>query len=385
MTHIPFNKPHAVGTEFDYIREAIDRRHLSMDGPFTRRCQAWLEDRTGAQRAVLTHSATGGLELIALLLDVGPGDEIVMPSFTFVSTANAFVLRGATPVFVDVRVDTLNLDETLVEDAITERTKAIMAVHYGGVSCEMEALAEIAARHGVELAADAAQALGTTYHGNPVPRLGALSALSFHETKNVISGEGGALLVNDARFSDRAYVLRDKGTNRQEFFRGEVDRYTWIDLGSSFGPSEIVGAFLWAQLERADEIDADRLRTWTIYHDAFAALEAEGLVRRPVIPEHCTHNAHMYYLLARDAEERSFLLRALNERDVNAVFHYVPLHSSPAGMRYGRAVGDLAVTTDVSERLIRLPLWAGMPRHDAERVAETVISVVRQGRATASA
>ena len=384
MTHIPFNKPHAVGTEFDYIREAIDRRHLSMDGPFTRRCQAWLEDRTGAKRAVLTHSATGGLELMALLLDVGPGDEVVMPSFTFVSTANAFVLRGATPVFVDVREDTLNLDERLVEEAITDKTRAIVAVHYAGVACEMDELQAIADRHGVELVADAAQALGATYRDVPVPRLGSLSALSFHETKNVISGEGGALLVNDERYADRAHVLRDKGTNRQAFFRGEVDRYTWIDLGSSFGPSEIVGAFLWAQLERADEIDADRMRTWTLYDEALEELEADGLLRRPVVPEHCTHNAHMYYVLARDADERSDLLRELNERDVNAVFHYVPLHSSPAGSRHGRAVGDLGVTTDVSERLIRLPLWTGMPAQDAERVAETLVSAVRQ-RAAASA
>ena len=385
MGDIPFNKPHAVGTEFEYIREAIDRRHLSMDGPFTRRCQEWLEERNRSARAVLTHSATGALEMIALLLDIQPGDEVIMPSFTFVSTASAFVLRGATPVFVDVREDTLNLDETLVEDAITDRTRAIVAVHYAGVSCEMDELGDVARRRGIELVADAAQALGSTYRGRPVPGLGSMSALSFHETKNIIAGEGGALLANDPRFADRAHVLRDKGTNRQAFFRGEVDKYTWIDLGSSFGPSEVVAAFLWAQLEAAAEIEADRLRTWERYNEAIKELEADGLLRRPVVPEHCTHNAHMYYVLARDTDERAHLVEQMNARDVNAVFHYVPLHSAPAGLRFGRAVGDLPVTTSASGRLIRLPLWAGISAGDVERVVDTLAALLRQRRGVASA
>ena len=384
MGHIPFNKPHAVGTEFEYIQEAIERGQLSMDGPFTRRCQAWLEDRNNSTRAVLTHSATGALEMIALLLDTQPGDEVIMPSFTFVSTASAFVLRGATPVFVDIRDDTLNLDETLVEDAITERTRAIVAVHYAGVACEMDELGEVAERHGIELVADAAQALGSTYRDRPLPGLGSLAAVSFHETKNIISGEGGALLVNDPRFAERAHVLRDKGTDRQAFFRGEVDKYTWIDLGSSFGPSEVVAAFLWAQLEAVAEIEADRVRTWHRYHDAVEELEADGLLRRPFVPEHCTHNAHMYYVLARNAEDRAHLLEQLNAQGVNAVFHYVPLHSSPAGGRFGRAVGDLAVTTSASERLIRLPLWAGIGEDDVERGVDTLAAVLRQRRGVAS-
>ncbi len=385
MGDIPFNKPHAVGTEFDYIREAIDSRHLSMDGPFARRCQEWLEERNESSRAVLTHSATGALEMIALLLDVQPGDEVIMPSFTFVSTASAFVLRGATPVFVDIREDTLNLDETLVEDAITDRTRAIVAVHYAGVACEMNELADVARRHEIELVADAAQALGSTYHGRPVPGLGSLSALSFHETKNIIAGEGGSLLVNDTRFAERALLLRDKGTNRQAFFRGEVDKYTWIDLGSSFGPSEVVAAFLWAQLEAAPAIEADRLLTWERYHEAIEDLESDGLLRRPVVPEHCAHNAHMYYVLASDAAERTRLLPEMNERDVNAVFHYVPLHSSPAGQRFGRAVGDLPVTTSASGRLIRLPLWAGISESEVGRVVDTLATLLRQRRRVASA
>jgi dTDP-4-amino-4,6-dideoxygalactose transaminase len=385
MGHIPFNKPHAVGTEFQYIREAIDRGQLSMDGLFTRRCQASLEERNDSARAVLTHSATGALEMIALLLDVQSGDEVIMPSFTFVSTASAFVLRGATPIFVDVREDTLNLDDALVEDAITDRTRAIVAVHYAGVSCEMDELSDVARRHGVELVADAAQAFGSTYRGRPVPGLGSLAALSFHETKNIIAGEGGALLVNDQRFADRAQVLRDKGTNRQAFFRGEVDKYTWTDLGSSFGPSEVVAAFLWAQLEAAAEIEADRMRTWQLYHSAIGELEVDGLLRRPAVPEHCTHNAHMYFVLARSADERTHLLEQMNARDVNAVFHYVPLHAAPAGLRFGRAVGELPVTMSASGRLIRLPLWAGISEGEVERVVDTLAVLLRQRRGVASA
>ena len=291
---IPFNKPALVGPEFDYIREALEAGHLAGDGRFTKRCHALLEAITGSPRALLTHSCTAALEMSAMLADVGPGDEIIMPSFTFVSTANAFVLRGATPVFVDVRPDTLNLDERLVEGAITPRTRAIVPVHYAGVACEMDALTAIAERHGLLVIEDAAQGMGSTYKGRPLGAIGALGALSFHETKNVISGEGGALLVNRETLIQRAEILREKGTNRSAFFRGQVDKYTWVDIGSSYLPSEIIAAFLCAQLEQVEQVNAGRVAVWRSYHAAFEPLEAAGLLRRPIVPAACGHNGHMY-------------------------------------------------------------------------------------------
>jgi dTDP-4-amino-4,6-dideoxygalactose transaminase len=372
MRPVPFNRPTMVGHELDYIREAVEHLHLSADGPFSRSCCAWLEERTGATRAVLTHSCTGALELAALLLDLEPGDEVIMPSFTFATTASAVALRRAVPVFVDVRRDTLNLDETLVADAITPRTRAILAVHYAGVPCELDALGALANGRGLTLGADAAQALGSTFRGQPAAGIGSFAALSFHETKNVTSGQGGALLVNDPALAERAVVLRDKGTDRQAFFRGEVERYTWTDLGSSFGLSELNAAFLWAQLEHADEVLADRLRTWALYHEALAELEAEGRLRRPVVPGHVEHNGHIYYVLAHDLEDRTRLIEGLKEHGVNAVFHYAPLHDSPAGRRFGRAHGSLEVTRSVADRLVRLPLWYGMTESDVARVAEAV-------------
>jgi dTDP-4-amino-4,6-dideoxygalactose transaminase len=370
---VPFNKPFATGNEFRYIQEAIDAGHLSGDGAFTRKCHAWLEATTGARRALLTHSCTAALEMAALLSNVGPGDEVVMPSYTFVSTANAFVLRGATPVFVDIHPTTLNLDERLLEAALTPRTRAICAVHYAGVGCEMRPIIELARARRLRVIEDAAQGLMASYEGHALGAWGDLGAISFHETKNVISGEGGALLVNDPEWIGRAEILREKGTNRSAFFRGEVDKYTWVDVGSSYLPSELVAAFLWAQMQDAQAITARRLALWDRYHRAFAEDEARERLRRPIVPPGRVHNAHMYYLLTPSLESRTRVLARLKERGFLAVFHYVPLHSSPAGRRLGRAVGELPVTSDVADRLVRLPLWVGLP----EATLDEIVDVVR--------
>jgi dTDP-4-amino-4,6-dideoxygalactose transaminase len=310
--------------------------------------------------------------MAALLLELGPGDEVVLPSFGFPSTANAFALRGATVVFVDIRSDTLNLDESLIEEGMTERTRAIVPVHYAGVGCELDAVVEIAERHGVAVIEDAAQALLATYRGRPLGTIGDLGALSFHETKNVMCGEGGALLLRDDRWVQSAEIVHEKGTNRRQFYRGQVDKYTWIRLGSSYAPSEINAAFLWAQLEQADQITAERLRVWNRYDEGFAELEERGDIRRPVVPAHCRHNGHLYYLLTPDVQRRDGLLDHLTRHGVNAVFHYLPLHESPAGARYGRAAGSLPATRDVSSRLVRLPLWVGMAEDTIERVVKAV-------------
>ena len=357
---IPFNKPYMTGRELWYISQAHANSQLSGDGPFTKRCHAWLEQQTGARRALLTHSCTAALEMAALLLELEPGDEVIMPSYTFVSTANAFALRGAVPVFVDIREDTLNIDERLIEAAITSRTKAICVVHYAGVSCEMDTILAIAARHGLRVIEDAAQAIYSTYKGRPLGAIGDLGCLSFHETKNVISGEGGALLTRDPEFADRAEILREKGTDRSRFFRGQVDKYTWVDVGSSYLPSELIAAFLAAQLEEGTKITEQRLALWRRYHDWAAPHESGGALRRPVIPEHCAHNAHMYYLLLPSLEQRTAFIQHMKERGVATVFHYIPLHSAPAGRRFGRACGDLPVTEALSARLVRLPLWLGL-------------------------
>jgi dTDP-4-amino-4,6-dideoxygalactose transaminase len=366
--YVPFNRPWATGSELGYIEQAIVGGHLSGRGPFTGLCTGWLERQTGCRGAFLTHSGTGALEMAALLAQLEPGDEIIAPSFTFVSTASAFALRGAVPVFVDIRPDTLNLDETLVEAAITPRTRAIVPVHYAGVACEMDTLVALTARHRLLMIEDAAHALTSAYRGRPLGSIGDLAAISFHETKNLIAGEGGALLVNKHRLVAPAETVLDKGTDRARFQRGEVDKYTWTALGSSFVASEITAAFLWSQLEQAAEITAMRLRVWSRYHEAFAGLEARGALRRPIVPGECRHNAHMYYLLLPDRTERDRLIARLSERGVNAVFHYVPLHSSPAGRRYGRPHGDLAVTDGASARLLRVPLWPGMDDTDISHV-----------------
>jgi dTDP-4-amino-4,6-dideoxygalactose transaminase len=369
---ITFNRPYATGGEFAYIEEAIQNSHLSGNGPFTDRCADWLQDRIGAARALLTFSCTSALEMAAILADLQSGDEVIMPSFTFVTTASSVALRGAVPVFVDVRPDTLNLDIEQVASAITPRTKAIVPVHYAGVGCEMDAIAGLARDHELVVIEDAAQAIGASYRGRALGGIGELGCLSFHETKNVHCGEGGALLVNADHWVERAEIIQEKGTNRRKFFRGEVDKYTWVDLGSSFLTSEINAAYLWAQLEAADEIMTRRLGIWNAYHERFDALDAAGRVRRPVIPEDCEHNAHLYYLLLSDHAARDRLIDDLRGAGVQAVFHYIPLHSSPAGERVGRAHGALPVTDRVSECLVRMPLWVGMGEDEIDRVVRAV-------------
>jgi dTDP-4-amino-4,6-dideoxygalactose transaminase len=376
MAKVPFNRPHTTGREFEYIQQAIDNGHLSGRGPFDTRCTDWLQERTGARQAFLTFSCTSALEMATILAGVVEGDEVVMPSFTFVSTANAIALRGAVPVFVDIREDTLNMDENLVEAALTDRTKVILPVHYAGVGCEMDAVSELARERGVVVIEDAAQGLMSSYRDDALGGLGELGCISFHETKNVHCGEGGALLVNDAELVERAEIVQEKGTNRTQFFRGQVDKYTWVDLGSSFLTSEVNAAFLWAQLERAREITARRLEIWERYHERFAELEQREVVRRPVVPDHCAHNAHMYYLLLGDRTERDHLIRRLGEQGIQAVFHYIPLHSSPAGRRLGRSAGPLPVTDSISDRLVRLPLWPDLPDDEVERIADETAAAV---------
>jgi dTDP-4-amino-4,6-dideoxygalactose transaminase len=370
--NIPFNKPYMTGRELWYIAQAHTNGHLAGDGVFTKKCHAWLESRTGAHKALLTHSCTASLDMAAMLADIQPGDEVIMPSYTFVSTANAFVLRGGVPVFVDIRPDTLNIDEMLIEAAITPRTKAIVPVHYAGVACEMDAIVSVAQRHKLLVIEDAAQAVMSTYKGKPLGTIGHLGAYSFHETKNIISGEGGALLVNDGRFAERAEIIREKGTNRSQFFRGQIDKYTWVDIGSSYLPGEVIAAFLWAQMEEAQSITGKRLDIWNRYHEALAPLENAGKLRRPIIPEDCQHNAHMYYILLESLEKRTKVIAQLKEQGVNAVFHYVPLHSSPAGKKYGRTSGELCHTDNLADRLLRLPLWVGI-----DEAQEKVLALLR--------
>jgi dTDP-4-amino-4,6-dideoxygalactose transaminase len=377
MNRISFNRPHLTGQELHYISQAHALGQLSGDGPFTKRCNAWLEQQTGCHKALLTHSCTAALDMAAILAGVAPGDEIIMPSYTFSSTANAFVLRGGSPVFVDIRPDTLNIDETKIEAAITPKTRAIVPVHYAGVSCEMDAIMAIAEKHHLLVIEDAAQGVQSEYKGKPAGSIGELGCLSFHETKNIIAGEGGALLINDGRFVERAEVIREKGTNRSKFFRGEVDKYTWVDVGSSYLPGEIVAAFLWAQMEDARGITDRRLAIWDMYNVGLGELEREGLLRLPIIPDECRHNAHMFYVLFGDLGLRMRAIEFLRRHGITAVFHYVPLHSSPAGVRFGRAHGDMTVTNDTSDRLLRLPLYYDMSEADTQRVIETLISFCR--------
>jgi dTDP-4-amino-4,6-dideoxygalactose transaminase len=378
---VPFNKVLTSNLELEYIREAIASGRTSGDGQFTKQCKTWLEQQTGCESALITHSCTAALEMAAILADIQPGDEVIMPSYTFVSTANAFVLRGAIPVFVDIRPDTLNLDESKIAAAITSKTKAIAPVHYAGVSCEMDAITAIANQHNLLIIEDAAQAICTQYKNKPVGSMGHLAALSFHETKNIVSGEGGALLINDPQLLERAEVIREKGTNRSKFFRGEVDKYTWVDVGSSYLPSDIIAAFLWAQLERSEYILQRRLDIWNYYHEQFLELEALGLARRPMIPDHCQHNGHIYQLLVKDLETRTALMADLKSKGIQSTFHYVPLHSAPAGLKYGRTSGSLAVTDRVSDTLVRLPLGSGMTHVEAEYVSRAVIEFLMQTRA----
>jgi len=369
---IPFNKPFIVGKELYYIAQAVVESHLSGDGAFTKRCHKWLEERLGCARALLTHSCTGALEMAAMLCGIERGDEIIMPSFTFVSTANAFVLRGGVPVFVDIREDTLNIDETLIERAITPRTKAIATVHYAGAACAMDEIMNIAKQYGLFVVEDAAQALLSTYRDRFLGTIGHLGCLSFHETKNIISGEGGALLINDEKFVEQAEIFWEKGTNRKQFFRGEVDKYTWVDIGSSFLPSDLVGAFLYAQLEQAEKIMAARNRIFEQYFQLLRPIEDKGAIRLPAAESGNNGNGHIFYIITSSLEERSRLIDYLKQNGIWAVFHYVPLHSSPAGMRYGRTAGDMRVTDDISDRVLRLPVYYEMREEDVEMVAGSV-------------
>ena len=369
---INFNIRPFVGTEPEYMAEACSNGKICGDGPFTKRCQEWMNRYFGVPATYLTTSGTAALEIAALLSDLQPGDEVILPSYTFCSTANAFVQRGAKLVFVDIRPDTMNIDENLIEDAVTEKTKVIVVVHYAGVACEMDTILSIAARLGLRVVEDAAQAFGSSYKGKKLGTIGDFNCLSFHETKNLSMGEGGAILLPDIRWRDRAEICREKGTDRSRFFRGQVDKYTWQDYGSSYLPSDINAAYLWAQLEACSKIQNDRMNTWLAYDEAFADLAGTGRIEVPFIPEGCVHNAHMYYIKAADLEERTALIEYLKQNRVMAVFHYIPLHSAPAGLRFGRFHGEDRFTTKESARLVRLPLYYGLSEEDREHVIKAV-------------
>lgn len=369
---IPFNIPPYIGTELKYIEQAINNRKICGDGEFTQKCTSWLEETTGTPKALLTTSCTHATEMAALLCDIQPGDEVIMPAFTFVSTADAFVLRGAKAVFVDIRPDTMNIDEQLIEQAITEKTKAIVPVHYAGVSCEMDVIMDIAKRHHLYVIEDAAQGIMSAYKGKPLGTIGDYGCFSFHETKNYSMGEGGALLIKDNKQVERAEIIREKGTNRSKFFRGQIDKYTWVDAGSSYLPSDMNAAYLWAQLEQADVIYNDRMSSWNYYYEQLKSVAEAGYIELPVIPKECIHNAHMFYMKTRNLEERTKLIAFLKERGILAVFHYIPLHTAPAGMKYGRFCGEDRFTTKESERLLRLPMYYQLKKEQIEDICDVV-------------
>lgn len=369
---ISFNVPPYVGNELTYIKEAVDSYKICGDGQFTKKCNAWLEEKFNAQKALLTTSGSTALDMALLLCDLKPGDEVILPSYTFSSTANAPVLAGAKLVFVDIRPDTMNIDEKKIEAAITKKTKVIIAVHYAGVSCEMDTILDIARRHNLMIIEDAAQGVMSTYKGKALGTMGDFGCYSFHETKNYSMGEGGALVINNPAYNEKAEILREKGTNRAKFFRGQVDKYTWVDFGDSYLPSELNAAYLWAQLEVADEINDNRLATWNAYYDAFKPLEEKGYIELPTIPVGCVHNAHMFYIKLKDLEARTDFIEALKKDGVNCVFHYIPLHSAPAGHKFGRFDGEDEYTTRESERLVRLPLYYNLTLEDREHVIDSV-------------
>ncbi|MHC1771035.1 MAG: dTDP-4-amino-4,6-dideoxygalactose transaminase [Flexilinea sp.] len=369
---ISFNVPPYFGNEEHYIHEAIQSHKICGDGQFTKRCNSWIEENTGTKKALLTTSCTSALEMAALLCDTQPGDEVIMSSYTFVSTANAFVLRGANVVFVDIRPDTMNIDEQLIESAVTDRTKTIVPMHYAGVSCEMDEIMEIARRKNLYVVEDAAQGIMASYKGRPLGAIGDFGCFSFHETKNYSMGEGGALLIQNQKQVERAEILREKGTNRSQFWRGQVDKYTWVDWGSSFLPSELNAAYLYAQLLNADEINRNRLLSWNRYFEKLYPLSQQGKIEIPFIPDNCIHNAHMFYIKTRDIQERDELIRYLKVNGIETVFHYIPLHSSPAGLRFGRFHGEDRYTTKESERLLRLPMYYGLKREDLDKVVEYI-------------
>ena len=367
---IKFNVPPYLGKEPEYIKQAIKNQKICGDGDFTKKCNTWIERQTGASKALLTTSCTHAIEMAALLTDIHPGDEVIMPSFTFVSTADAFVLRGAKAVFVDVRPDTMNIDEKLIENAITEKTKAIVPVHYAGVGCEMDVIMDVASRYKLYVIEDAAQGVMSTYKGKSLGSIGDYGCYSFHETKNYSMGEGGALLIRDVANIEAAEIIREKGTNRSKFFRGQIDKYTWVEAGSSYLPSDMNAAYLWAQLEQADIINEDRLVCWKRYNEGLKPLAEKGRIELPFIPEHCQHNAHMYYIKAKNLDERTRLITFLKENDILAVFHYIPLHTAPAGIRYGRFSGLDIYTTTESERLLRLPLYYGLKTEEIDYIID---------------
>ena len=369
---INFNVPPFTGREITYIKQAVDAQKICGDGQFTVKCNKWIEDKTGCEKALLTTSCTHATELAALLADIKPGDEVIMPSYTFVSTADAFVLRGATPVFVDIRPDTMNIDETLIEDAITERTRAIVPVHYAGVGCEMDVIMDIAKRHNLMVIEDAAQGIMSTYKGQALGAIGDMGCYSFHETKNFSMGEGGALLMKDSRFIEAAEIFREKGTDRSKFFRGQVDKYRWVNYGSSYLPSDMNAANLWSQLELSDEITKASMDRWNQYNELLEDLSDKGLIEQPFIPDYCTHNAHMYYIKVRDLEQRGDFINYMKTKDVLTVFHYVPLHTAPAGIKYGRFHGEDRYTTGESDRLVRLPMYYSLTEDDVSFICECV-------------
>ncbi len=370
---IVFNQAPFTGKEFGYIQKAIDNKKICGDGEFTQKCSEWLEEKTGASKVLLTTSCTHALEMAALLCDIKEGDEVIMPSYTFVSTANAFVLRGAKIVFVDIRPDTMNIDETKIEDAITDKTKVIVSVHYAGVACEMDTIMDIAKRHNLMVVEDAAQGLMSTYKGKALGTIGDFGCISFHETKNYSMGEGGALYINDPKYIEDAEIIREKGTNRSKFFRGQIDKYTWVNAGSSYLPSDMNAAYLWAQLEIADEINDHRMELWNTYYKGLKPLEDKGLIELPKVPEGCMHNAHMFYIKTKDLEERTQLIYYLKENQITSVFHYIPLHSSEAGLKFGRFDGEDIYTTKESERLTRLPMNYAMTLDEAQEVVDRII------------
>ena len=375
---ISFNVPPYIGTELDYVKQAIDAHKICGDGQFTKKCHAYLEERFNAQKVLLTTSGTTALEMATILCGLEKGDEVIVPSFTFSSTATAIVLTGATPVFVDIRPDTMNIDETKIEAAITEKTRAIMAVHYAGVACEMDTIMDIAARHNLKVIEDAAQGVMSSYKGRALGTIGDFGCYSFHETKNYSMGEGGALLIRDPENNDDAEILREKGTNRARFFRGQVDKYTWVNYGSSYLPSDMNAAYLWAQLQEADRINDNRLAIWNTYSQAFAPLAAAGRIEVPTIPEGCVHNAHMYYIKLRDLDDRTAFIKYLKDKGIVAVFHYVPLHSAPAGRKFGRFHGEDRYTTSEGDRLVRLPLYYGLTPEDQEYVIATAMEYLNK-------
>lgn len=369
---ISFNVPPYVGKEKEYVSQAIDNHKICGDGEFTKKCSAWIEEKTGTEKALLTTSCTHATEMAALLCDIQPGDEIIMPSYTFVSTADAFVLRGAKVVFVDIRPDTMNIDEKKIEAAITKKTKAIVPVHYAGVSCEMDTIMDIARRHNLCVIEDAAQGVMSRYKGKALGTIGDFGCYSFHETKNYSMGEGGALLIKNADMIESAEILREKGTNRSKFFRGQIDKYTWVNYGSSYLPSELNAAYLWAELEEADKVNENRLASWNHYYEGLSELSEQGKIDLPVVPEGCEHNAHMFYIKAKDLEERTRLISFMKEQGVGCVFHYIPLHSAPAGRKFGRFYGEDVYTTRESERLMRLPMYYGLEAEQIDYVIQKI-------------